>query len=76
MPACLRYFMLLNTKAGEGEETADFGLPAIANIRASNNPEDGQPGKERAAEETAAIGSHDRANAGNKDSSRHSFSNW
>ena len=48
-------FMLLNTKAGEGEETADFGLPAIANIRASNNPEDGQAGEERAAEETAAI---------------------
>ena len=48
-------FMLLNTKAGEGEETAGFGLPAIADIMVSNNPEDGQLGKERGAEETAAI---------------------
>ena len=48
-------FMLLNTKSGEGAETAGAGLPAMADIMASNNPEDGQPGKERAAEETAAI---------------------
>jgi len=48
-------FMLLNTKAGEGEETVGAGLPAMPDIMASNNPEDGQPGKERAAEETAAI---------------------
>ena len=48
-------FMLLNTKAGEGAETAGHGFPAMADIMASNNPEDGQPGKERAAEETAAI---------------------
>ena len=48
-------FMLLNTKSGEGVETAGPGLPAMADIMASNNPEDGQPGKERAAEETAAI---------------------
>jgi flagellar hook-length control protein FliK len=48
-------FMLLNTKSGEGAETAGPGLPAMADIMASNNPEDGQPGKERAAEETAAI---------------------
>ena len=48
-------FMLLNTKAGEGAETAGHGFPAMADIMASNNPEDGQSGKERAAEETAAI---------------------
>ena len=48
-------FMLLNTKSGEGAETAGAGLPAMADIMASNNPEDGQPGKERVAEETAAI---------------------
>jgi len=48
-------FMLLNTKSGEGAETAGPGLPAMADIMASNNPEDGQPGKERAAEETAVI---------------------
>ena len=48
-------FMLLNTKSGEGAETAGAGLPAMADIMASNNPEDGQPSKERPAEETAAI---------------------
>jgi flagellar hook-length control protein FliK len=48
-------FMLLNTKAGEGAETAGHGFPAMADIMASNNPEDEQSGKERAAEETAAI---------------------
>ena len=48
-------FMLLNTKAGEGAETAGHSFPAIGDIMVSNNPEDGQPGKERAAEETAAI---------------------
>ena len=48
-------FMLLNTKAGEGAETAGHSFPDMADIMASNNPEDGQSGKERAAEETAAI---------------------
>ena len=48
-------FMLLNTKAGEGAETACHGFPAMTDIMASNNPEDEQSGKKRAAEETAAI---------------------
>ena len=37
-------FMLLNTKAGEGAETAGHGFPAMADIMASNNPEDEQSG--------------------------------
>ena len=48
-------FMLLNTKVGEGVETVGHGFPAMADFMASNNPEDEQSGKERAAEETAAI---------------------
>ena len=48
-------FLLLNTKAGEGKETAGPGLPAIPEIIASNTLEDGQPGEDRAAEETAGI---------------------
>ena len=48
-------FTLLNAQAGEGGEAGDLAVPAMADIIAPNSPEDGQPGKERAAEETAAI---------------------
>ena len=52
-PIC-RYFYVAEHKSSEGAETAGHGFPAMADIMASN-PEDGQLGKERAAEETAAI---------------------